>query len=496
MALRRLTRLLGRSLKSAHARSPTEPLQLLAAWPEQHLSSTGTTVLGSTVGAAGNSTAAASGASATTPSFQANYGVAARQLQNDLETYRVSVVTGNLRGAGTGSAAYVQLIGSHGESDKFVVGNSEDEGLTRGSKVTFDVQVPPIGPIRRVFVEREKASCTATGDGWFLESVIVHGPNGEHYSFPCNAWFGHSDCGDYEGSLERNLLPLVESEALQALAVQAQPVQVAVSGVAFPHPEKVIKNKIRGVNMKGFGYGGEDAYFYATGQNVFGMGVADGVYMWKEQGIDSGTMARTLMETCQHMVAAGCEDVFKVLSIAARHVESEGVQGSCTACLLTINKESGKLQSATLGDSGFLVVGRGPGSSVAGEGELRVKFRTPQLEHEFGCPYQLGHHRYANSPADAELSTLPVVAGDVIVMGSDGLLDNMSDKEMVAQVGALLQAGAKPAAMAQQMAKVAFDNSLDKQRITPYSRAATEAFDMVYSGGKPDDITVLVAVVS
>jgi hypothetical protein len=41
------------------------------------------------------------------------------------------------------------------------------------------------------------------------------------------------------GSLERNLLPLVESEALQALAVEAQPVQVAVSGVAFPHPEKV-----------------------------------------------------------------------------------------------------------------------------------------------------------------------------------------------------------------------------------------------------------------
>jgi hypothetical protein len=66
--------------------------------------------------------------------------------------------------------------------------------------------------------------------------------------------------------------------------------------------------------------------------------------------------------------------------------------------------------------------------------QLRVKFRTPQLEHEFGCPYQLGHHRYANSPSDADLSTLPVVAGDIIIMGSDGLLDNMSDKEMVQQV--------------------------------------------------------------
>jgi hypothetical protein len=46
-----------------------------------------------------------------------------------------------------------------------------------------------------------------------------------------------------------------------------------------------------------------------------------------------------------------------VLSVAARHVESEGVQGSCTACLLTINKDTGRLQAATLGDSGFLIVG-------------------------------------------------------------------------------------------------------------------------------------------
>lgn len=46
-----------------------------------------------------------------------------------------------------------------------------------------------------------------------------------------------------------------------------------------------------------------------------------------------------------------------VLTTAARHVESEGVQGSCTACLLTINKDTGRMQAATLGDSGFLIVG-------------------------------------------------------------------------------------------------------------------------------------------
>ena len=47
-----------------------------------------------------------------------------------------------------------------------------------------------------------------------------------------------------------------------------------------------------------------------------------------------------------------------------------------------------------------------------------------------------------------------------------------------------------------RLSKLAFDNSMDKERSTPYSRAATEAFDMVYSGGKPDDITVLVASIN
>jgi hypothetical protein len=63
----------------------------------------------------------------------------------------------------------------------------------------------------------------------------------------------------------------------------------------------------------------------AACRNVFGMGVADGVYMWKELGIDSGTMARTLMETCQHMVAAGCEDVYK----SRYHPAGRCLQASC-----------------------------------------------------------------------------------------------------------------------------------------------------------------------
>jgi len=350
----------------------------------------------------------------------------------------------------------------------------------------FDIQVPHngLGALRRVYVAREKASSTATGEGWFLEQVNVIGPNHEVFIFPCNAWLGQSDCGDYLGSLERNLLPLmVDHENSCPLPVKGDAVNVLASGVAFPHPEKVIKNRIRGVNMKHFGYGGEDAYFYCTGKNgVFGMGVADGVYMWKELGIDSGTMSRTLMETAMHLVQAGVEDVVQVLQVSARHVESEGVQGSCTACLLTINTELGRMQAATLGDSGFFLIGREPGKQ---QRQPSIRFRTPQLEHEFGCPYQLGHHEYANKPDDAEFATIPVYKGDIIVMGSDGLLDNLSEVETLEAVTQMQEKGMRPGPMAQALAKLAFDHSLDKHRVTPYSRAATEAFDMVYSGGKP-----------
>jgi hypothetical protein len=67
--------------------------------------------------------------------------------------------------------------------------------------------------------------------------------------------------------------------------------------------------------------------------------------------------------------------------------------GSSTVCLLTINLDVGRLQAATLGDSGIFVLGHRPGS-----GRLEVKFRTPQQEHEFGRPYQLGHFPHSNTP--------------------------------------------------------------------------------------------------
>ena len=39
-----------------------------------------------------------------------------------------------------------------------------------------------------------------------------------------------------------------------------------------------------------------------------------------------------------------------------------------------------------------------------------LRYHTPQQEHSFGCPYQLGHYEGADAPEDAMLMTLPVRA--------------------------------------------------------------------------------------
>ena len=153
----------------------------------------------------------------------------------------------------------------------------------------------------------------------------------------------------------------------------------------------------------------------------------------------------------------------------------------------------GRLTSANMGDSGFMVLGRSL-DRRGDSNDMHIKFHSPQQEHQFGCPYQLGHHAAADPPEKAMLMTLPVLPGDVIVLGTDGLFDNVSDDTILYEVSAQLAQGKRPSQIAQRLTAIAFNNSMDKSKETPYAAAATEAFDMVYSGGKQDDITVRATV--
>lgn len=49
--------------------------------------------------------------------------------------------------------------------------------------------------------------------------------------------------------------------------------------------------------------------------------------------------------------------------------------------------------------------------------------------------------------------------------------------------------------LAQRLTTMAFEHSVAKTSSTPYSVGASDAFNMCYSGGKKDDITVMVGAV-
>lgn len=232
------------------------------------------------------------------------------------------------------------------------------------------------------------------------------------------------------------------------------------------------------------------------------------------------------------------------VALAKAHARAleDGAQGSATACVVVLDAVACSLVAANVGDSGFAVASLPPywggsGGKLGGSGGERhavaepvvassssssknsnsssnhnqnqrfkplfapgteaprrvLKFRSPQQEHEFGCPYQLGHLPEADSPSTAMRTELPLGHGDLVVLGSDGLWDNVSDEGVLSIAAESESRGEPAAAMARRLAAAAFEGSVDRKRGTPYSAAATEAFGMVYSGGKKDDITVLVA---
>ena len=54
-------------------------------------------------------------------------------------------------------------------------------------------------------------------------------------------------------------------------------------------------------------------------------------------------------------------------------------------------------------------------------------------QHSFNCPYQLASPTKwpeADKPEDADMYEVELLPGDIVVLGSDGLFDNMWNHEM------------------------------------------------------------------
>ncbi|XVF17864.1 hypothetical protein REPUB_Repub10bG0161300 [Reevesia pubescens] len=259
-----------------------------------------------------------------------------------------------------------------------------------------------------------------------------------------------------------------QTASLPEKALPDEKTLTLVSGSCYlPHPAKEET-------------GGEDAHFICANEQA--IGVADGVGGWAEVGIDAGEFARELMSNSVTAIQGEPKhsiDPARVLEKAHSNTKS---QGSSTACIIALTEEV--IHAINLGDSSFIVVHDG-----------RTVFHSPVQQHGFNFPYQLESGDSGDLPSSGQVFRIPVLPGDVIVAGTDGLFDNLYNNEVTAVVVHSLRAGFSPELMAKQIAALARQRAVDKNRQTPFGKAAQDA-GFLYYGGKLDDITVVVSYIT
>ncbi|KAI8375311.1 phosphatase 2C-like domain-containing protein [Choanephora cucurbitarum] len=243
---------------------------------------------------------------------------------------------------------------------------------------------------------------------------------------------------------------------------------------------------------------GEDAYFRRSDA----MGVADGVGGWS--GVSAANAALYSRKLMHHAYlqlerfnnrddpyyyhyddADPMRILQKSYEESMQEAQQEGIIGSCTACLAILRHQ--ELRIANIGDCGISVIRQN-----------NYIFRSEEQQHAFNFPYQLGTSS-PDRPKDAQSFTVAVEKGDIIIMGSDGLFDNLFDKEILSIVRSLVSkkriTSIEPQTISDALAERAKAVSHSKIDVDSPFQARAVSEGLYYQGGKVDDISVLVAIV-
>jgi len=247
----------------------------------------------------------------------------------------------------------------------------------------------------------------------------------------------------------------------------------------------------------------EDAYF----QGDYSLGVADGVgsmIQFAKYGADSAAYAAELMQgastcTCPAArvdVPQGSAQDCAVAALSYAEQEAKAY-GASTALVLVL--EGNSVGLANLGDSGFFLLRRTPTG-------LAIIERSMGQQHSWNCPYQLIRLPPAvairvpksfkpDVASDCERMDVPVIAGDLLILFTDGMVDNLHEHEMLNIVNRLAGTVSEPGCpqlLARELVTAAHARSLDPQAEVPFT-LASRVHGQEILGGKPDDITVVAA---
>ncbi|KAH9593000.1 PPM-type phosphatase domain [Trypanosoma melophagium] len=272
--------------------------------------------------------------------------------------------------------------------------------------------------------------------------------------------------------------------------------------------------------------GGEDAFLSLLGVQA----VLDGVSWWKEHrtvdaGLYSAALAREMHAYAEEeLMGANPSSSLDVLQYAYDVCRADEIEGTATALVATLQppRDDGKevaaahkarcctnpiLDICSLGDCTAVLVRRG-----------RVVFVSSEQTHDLDFPYQLGKGS-SDTPVRALNYRVPVESGDLLLLGSDGVFDNLYPNRVADIVwssvnrvrmehevdnsnspwknnplmfyDSMMHALAKGSEDVIREARYA---ARDLHADTPYAHKALEG-GVYYEGGKQDDMTLLVSVI-
>ena len=235
------------------------------------------------------------------------------------------------------------------------------------------------------------------------------------------------------------------------------------------------------------------------------LALADGVSGWEDgKGhFSSGVWSRSMVETLSRLMTEykishapyhlNKRDIYQILDDTYLHtshlMDLQSLEGSST---LVFGMLSGKyLKMISIGDSKMYIIR---------DGEI-IKSNAEQMVSSL-CPQQIGTHTLSKIPSEiAWVDSVKLELGDIIVMCSDGISDNLYDWEIAHYVDTLLnlqrdnlrEATNKLLIKAKE---IAFDDNIG----TPYSEQvnaynAKKKRNKFVTGGKLDDMSLCIAKV-
>lgn len=239
----------------------------------------------------------------------------------------------------------------------------------------------------------------------------------------------------------------------------------------------------------------EDAYF-CTDQLL---GVADGIGSLKRDfGISSKDFSNELMRNCEKFAKIQLiqKKTLNCKEIVGKAYDSMENGGSCTFLLAGIVGR--QLNVLNLGDCGAILLRYGDG--------CRIVMQTTAKIHKFNTPYQItkkfsqgqmavGKGKdliNSDNVSDADEFMVAAMPGDYLIVGTDGLWDNIYPEEIQKIIDQYKNSPvSKIATLITKLAKI---RSLGTKK-TPFSANLHNYLPQTQTimGGKIDDITVIVA---